>query len=177
MNNDRGDFMLGPRARPRWLVRHGIWSMTLSLAALLALSALVPYSEAVTVTFRTPSSTVISPRPGRIRLLKNEGDRVRAGETIAEIDALDEQAGASAIVVLPARALRGMNIPAPIMASFSTNRETVMSAGVITRVFTSGPNVRAVVSFRHAPAGSQGTIGVRTQERLLDHILRLAKWK
>jgi hypothetical protein len=152
--------------------------MVAVLVTLLALSAMVPYADTVTAIIRVPSGIVVSTRSGRVRLLKHDGDAVRAGEAIAEIEAPAKEIEASAVAVLPARSVRGVHPPAPVVVRFQTARGAIEIAGVLVAMYPStDANVRAVVTMRHAPAGLPGTVTIRTQERLLQHILRLAREK
>lgn len=81
-----GEDHLGPRARPPWVVRFGIWLVLATVAAILGVSSLISYRDEMRVPV-TPLAAlpVRAESAGRVHFLRQEGDVVIRDQVIASV--------------------------------------------------------------------------------------------
>lgn len=157
---EASQYSIGPRTRPPWAVRYGVWCMLTFVGALFAASAVIPYRPIVTAPARVEAQRALrAPQPGRVRLAVADGARVCEGEPVAYFES---GAGVGPFLWVPREVAANVRVP----QSATLSRGAVHVAVTITAVLpaagdmvplrilgTAGPPPDGDVTLSMTPAG------------------------
>jgi hypothetical protein len=119
---------LGPKARAHPFVRFGLAGVLLLVVTLLAAAAMTPYHNVSSAPFYPSDLHPRASTAGRVHLKVHDGDLVRAGQELAEVEPLGEEIAGT--ITLPPDAVAAMKPPCAAFLSVNDRKVAVTITSV-----------------------------------------------